>query len=327
MAGWIFRTASSSSSTSCSRRCTIAPASRPTNCCGAMRARCAIRWSRSSRIRPTGWCPHNPGYDLDYDRLFEPPSRPAPSSKSTARRVISIWTARSRAARSPRARRSPSTPTPSRGGARPSDGAGDRHRAPRMGRAAPRAQHAAARRHPRRHRRETRLALTSWRSPPPSCVALAAFALYHATLLPGLDFGDTASLQTIAGSPLITPRDGYPLYFAIASVLAPVVGGDPAHALNLASALESARRVRAARPGRRGAVGLDPRRHGRRAAVCRVVHVLEPVGHRGGLRPPHAVCVALTLLAAAALGGAADADAPRASSSPSTRSASAITSR
>ncbi len=45
-----------------------------------------------------------------------------------------------------------------------------------------------------------------------------AFALYRATLLPGFDFGDTASFQTMAGSPLITPRDGYPLYFALGSL-------------------------------------------------------------------------------------------------------------
>ena len=52
-------------------------------------------------------------------------------------------------------------------------------------------------------------------------VALAAFALYRATLLPGVDFGDTGSFQTMVGSPLITPRDGYPLYFAIGAAAAP----------------------------------------------------------------------------------------------------------
>ena len=46
-------------------------------------------------------------------------------------------------------------------------------------------------------------------------VALTAFALYRATLLPGVDFGDTGSFQTMVGSPLITPRDGYPLYFGL----------------------------------------------------------------------------------------------------------------
>jgi Protein O-mannosyl-transferase TMEM260-like len=71
-------------------------------------------------------------------------------------------------------------------------------------------------------------------------VALAAWALYRATLLPGFDFGDTGSLQTTVGSPLITPRVGYPLYFAIANLWVHVVGGDPARALNLASAVEAA---------------------------------------------------------------------------------------
>ena len=44
-------------------------------------------------------------------------------------------------------------------------------------------------------------------------VALGSFALYRATLLPGVDFGDTGSIQTMVGSALVTPRDGYPLLF------------------------------------------------------------------------------------------------------------------
>ena len=71
-------------------------------------------------------------------------------------------------------------------------------------------------------------------------VALAAFALYRATLLPGVDFGDTGSFQTMVGSPLITPRDGYPLYFAIGTLALWLTGAEPAHALNLASAIEAA---------------------------------------------------------------------------------------
>ena len=71
-------------------------------------------------------------------------------------------------------------------------------------------------------------------------VALAAFALYRATLLPGFDFGDTGSFQTMAGSPVITPRDGYPLYFAIGALSLWLTGADPAHALNLASAAAAA---------------------------------------------------------------------------------------
>jgi hypothetical protein len=71
-------------------------------------------------------------------------------------------------------------------------------------------------------------------------VALAAFTLYRATLLPGVDFGDTGSFQTMVGSPLITPRDGYPLYFAIGTLFLQLTGAEPAHALNLVSAIEAA---------------------------------------------------------------------------------------
>jgi hypothetical protein len=70
--------------------------------------------------------------------------------------------------------------------------------------------------------------------------AIGALVLFHATLLPGLDFGDTASLQVMAGLPDISTRDGYPLYFAIAALVLGLVGGEPAHALNLTSAIESA---------------------------------------------------------------------------------------
>jgi Protein of unknown function (DUF2723) len=70
--------------------------------------------------------------------------------------------------------------------------------------------------------------------------AVAAFALYRATLLPGVDFGDTGSFQTMVGSPLITPRDGYPLYFAVGAATLWLTGAEPAHALNLASAVEAA---------------------------------------------------------------------------------------
>ena len=71
-------------------------------------------------------------------------------------------------------------------------------------------------------------------------VAGATFALYYATLLPGLDFGDTGSFQTIVAAPLITPRNGYPLYFALGKLLLWITGAEPARALNLASAIEAA---------------------------------------------------------------------------------------
>jgi hypothetical protein len=71
-------------------------------------------------------------------------------------------------------------------------------------------------------------------------VALAAFALYRATMLPGFDFGDTGSFQATVGSPLITPRDGYPLYFALGQLFVWATRAEPAHALNLASAIVAA---------------------------------------------------------------------------------------
>src|SRR5262245_55856569 len=69
-------------------------------------------------------------------------------------------------------------------------------------------------------------------------VALAAFVLYYATLLPGVDFGDTGSIQTVVGSSP-TPRDGYPLYFAIGTLILNATGLEPARAMNLASAIEA----------------------------------------------------------------------------------------
>jgi hypothetical protein len=75
---------------------------------------------------------------------------------------------------------------------------------------------------------------------PAVIVVVAAFALYRATMLPGFDFGDTGSFQTIAGSALITPRDGYPLYFAIGQLFLWITRAEAAHALNLASAMIAA---------------------------------------------------------------------------------------
>jgi hypothetical protein len=68
-----------------------------------------------------------------------------------------------------------------------------------------------------------------------TCVA---FWVYRSTMLPGLDLGDTPSFQTMGGSPLVSPRDGYPLYFALAAPLVWWFPDNPAHALNLASVAE-----------------------------------------------------------------------------------------
>ena len=66
-------------------------------------------------------------------------------------------------------------------------------------------------------------------------VGLAALVLYRATLLPDMDLGDTPSFQARIGTPLLTPRDGYPLYTAIGTVFHWIARGTPAHALNLVS--------------------------------------------------------------------------------------------
>jgi hypothetical protein len=73
-----------------------------------------------------------------------------------------------------------------------------------------------------------------------AAVGIAAFALYRATLLPGMDLGDTPSLQTRIGTSLLTPRDGYPLYSAIGNLFDWAMPGDPARAVNLASAVQGA---------------------------------------------------------------------------------------
>jgi hypothetical protein len=70
-----------------------------------------------------------------------------------------------------------------------------------------------------------------------AAAALAvAFALYTSTLLPGQDLGDTASFQAAAGETALTPRDGYPLYFAVTGAFVHALPLERAHAANLASA-------------------------------------------------------------------------------------------
>ena len=68
-------------------------------------------------------------------------------------------------------------------------------------------------------------------------VAAAAFLLYDVTLLPGQDLGDTASFQATIGEPFITVRQAYPLYYATGNLFVRALPGDPARAINLASAV------------------------------------------------------------------------------------------
>jgi len=68
-------------------------------------------------------------------------------------------------------------------------------------------------------------------------VTSVAFYLYRSTLLPGVDFGDTASFQALIGERAISPRDAYPLYFAVGNLVSRLAGGEPAFGVNLASAI------------------------------------------------------------------------------------------
>ncbi len=68
-------------------------------------------------------------------------------------------------------------------------------------------------------------------------VAAAAFLLYDATLLPGQDLGDTASFEATIGQTILTPRQGYPLYYATGNLFTGIDPKDPARAINLASAV------------------------------------------------------------------------------------------
>ena len=71
-------------------------------------------------------------------------------------------------------------------------------------------------------------------------MGLLAFVCYWHTLLPGLDFGDTAAFQTGVGSLSLTPRQAYPLYYGLGNIVAWLDPHEPAHAMNLASAIYGA---------------------------------------------------------------------------------------
>jgi hypothetical protein len=73
-----------------------------------------------------------------------------------------------------------------------------------------------------------------------AATALVAFACYYATLLPGLELGDSASFQTGVGSLNLTPRQAYPLYYGLGGLFALLHPGEPARALNFASAVYGA---------------------------------------------------------------------------------------
>jgi len=52
-----------------------------------------------------------------------------------------------------------------------------------------------------------------------------------------MDLGDTAAFQDAGGTFDVTPRQAYPLYFAVGNIVVWLAGGDPAVGMNLASAV------------------------------------------------------------------------------------------
>ena len=94
-----------------------------------------------------------------------------------------------------------------------------------------------------------------------ACLAVVAFLCYYATLVPGLDLGDSASFQTGLGSLTLTPRHAYPLYHGLGGLFVWLHPGDAARAANLASAVFGALAVGlavslAARLSESGAAGI-----------------------------------------------------------------------
>ena len=113
-----------------------------------------------------------------------------------------------------------------------------------------------------------------------ACLAVVAFLCYYATLLPGLDLGDSASFQTGVGSLTLNPRQAYPLYYGLGNLFVWLHPGEPARALNLASAVYGALAVGLAVLACRAAERIAARRH-RSGAVSRVfLHLLDAGRHR-----------------------------------------------
>jgi hypothetical protein len=68
-------------------------------------------------------------------------------------------------------------------------------------------------------------------------LTVVAFLCYDATLLPGIDLGDSASFQTGVGSLTLTPRHAYPLYHGVGGLFVWWLPGDHAYVVNLVSAV------------------------------------------------------------------------------------------
>ena len=117
------------------------------------RRRSGIRSSRSSPTRPTGSSAAAPAIRLDFDAIYAAAAETGTALEVDGAPVAPRPRRRARA-RGGRGRRDVDDRQrlPSRAMARPPDAARDRHGAARLGRAAPRAQCASARRGPRVHR-------------------------------------------------------------------------------------------------------------------------------------------------------------------------------
>ena len=131
-----------------------------------------------------------------------PRPRAAPSSKSMARRRTSIWTGRWHGGRLRPAPLYPSTATVIARRCSTGRWASEFSWPPRLGR--PRhvlnTRPAAEIRAPRGREAGQRAAMTRGAGAAAAAVTALTFVLYRATMLPGLELGDSASFQVMVGS-------------------------------------------------------------------------------------------------------------------------------
>ena len=143
------------------------------------------------------------------------------------------------------------------------------------------------------HRNERSATLGSARTRLPErliavAAAAVAFLCYYATLLPGLDLGDSASFQTGVGSLTLTPRQAYPLYYGLGNLFVWLHPGEPARAMNLASAVYGAVAVGLATLLAARLTRVRARRRRRRTVSGVLVHLLVAGDHGRGLHAPSA---------------------------------------
>ena len=218
-ADWTSATASSSSSTSCWRRCTRGSGTRRRSCCKRYMA--AVRHPLVNIVtHPSNrLVPHRPGYELDYDRFFaESIATGTALEMDGAPMHLDMDGALARRAVAAGVTVVIDSDCPPRRDARAPDAARPHDGAARLGRGPPRAEHTLAVRGPRLRRRQAiEVSLTpcaagfpSWprRSSPP--------------LTAGLYRLDASCRDSTSATPprsrrwsarrYLTPSDGYPLY-------------------------------------------------------------------------------------------------------------------